>query len=86
MSEEHRGVRVGDRVSVTIQGHVVALGSRDGEPAVEVVLDDQAGTVWASTMEAVILNRAPDPAVVEAIREVQRRLKAANASGDGTTA
>lgn len=82
MSDSYRGVRVGDRVSVTIQGHVVALGSRDGEPAVEVVLDDQAGTVWASTIEAVILNRAPDPAVVASIRAAQARLKAAGGPGD----
>ena len=78
----YRGVRVGDRVSVTIQGYVVALGSRDGEPAVEVVLDDEAGTVWASTIETVILNRALDPAVLDAIRAVQARLKAAGGPGD----
>lgn len=58
---EYRGPRIGDRVSVQLAGHVVALQGRDGVPGADVQLDG-GSVVWVPLDAVTLVERVQDAA------------------------
>lgn len=59
MSEEYRGPRIGDTVTIEVTGVVHALQGRQGVPGVEVWLED-GRSAWAPLDATVVVRRSGD--------------------------